>query len=302
MVKCGSLENFDMLKENIISSSPENNEDAPIINKELPVPVNKYLFLDLDMTLIDQSYQITDSAIFTKIRKLQGEGWQIGLNSNTPLEPLLVWMEYFGMKGPVIAEKGAVTYDGGNAMFDNRLAELMQGYREAIRRHLEIANIQWLSGNPVDIIRENKFDKLQPGPLVLLNTTRRCSLDFYIREVTSSGNITVNPQITMNIVGELRKTYPQIDDFDEDLNHERGAFLVMRRGQAKRMGTKFFMENRGLTQVGIIGDSMNDFLGEDIAVHYAVSNAKEDFKDRASFVSRFPMTKGCLDILARLAK
>jgi len=61
------------------------------------------------------------------------------------------------------------------------------------------------------------------------------------------------------------------------------------------------MNEAKLTQVGMIGDSMNDYLG-DLAVHYAVGNATNDFQEKAVFVSKFPMALGCKDIMEKLVK
>lgn len=292
-----------MSRENlIISSRLGDSGKTESRKKEIPTPTNKYLFLDLDMTLIDESYKITDPRIFKNIERLQDKGWELGLNSNTPLEPLMVWTKYFGMKGPTIAEKGAVIFDNGKVIFNKQHAKIIQTSIRAIKEGLKTANIQWFSGNPVDVIRDGKYGDLRPGPLVLLNTVRKCSLNYYIREVTSNGQIVINPSMTTSIIEKLRKYYPNSDDFEENLHHENGILLIMPRGQTKKAGTLVFMENKGLTQIGIIGDSMNDFLGEDKVVHYAVGNAKEDYKTKAVFVSKFPMTKGCIDILARLAK
>ena len=81
--------------------------------KEFVIPTDRYLFLDLDMTLIDESRQMNDRSIPACVKQLQQRGWSVGLNSNTPFEPLLVWMRYFGMTGPFIAEKGGVYYHQG---------------------------------------------------------------------------------------------------------------------------------------------------------------------------------------------
>lgn len=270
--------------------------------EEIPVPINRCLFLDLDTTLIDETYGITDSEIFKNIERLQNMGWEIGLNSNTPMEPLLVWASYFGIKGSIIAEKGSVIYDNDSLIFDQGLAKQIQASKEAIRISLEATNTQWLPGNPVDIIRENKFEGLESGPLVLLNTVRKCSLGFYVREVTSNGEIVVNPNVTTDILRRLKSYWPNPDKFEENVSFEKGIFLSMPRNQTKRLGTMIFMKNRSFTQVGIVGDSMGDFLGEDIALHYAVSNAQENYKNRSVFVSKFPLTKGCSDILRRLAR
>lgn len=268
--------------------------------EKIPMPTDKYLFLDLDMTLIDRFYQITDQGIFGEIERLQHHGWQIGLNSNTPFEPLMVWMQYFKMDGPLVAEKGAVVFDNGQLVFNEVVARRINVARKAIEGDLKARRIQWVPGNPVDIIRENRFREFQPGPLVLLNTARRCSINFYVREITSDGQVKINPELTSEIVENLEIFYRGTDYLEEEISLENGILLAMPKGQTKRSGTIAFMESRGLKQVGIIGDSMNDYLGDDIAVHYAVGNAKEDYKRKAVFISEHPMTKGCTDILVRM--
>jgi len=286
-----------MSKEKILSTKREGDNKKD----EIPTPTDKCLLLDLDMTLIDKSYNISDPLIFETIKKLQNKGWDVGLNSNTPLEPLLVWMRYFGMNGPVIAEKGAVVYAGGSVLFNEKQAALIQSSVKAMTGSLIAASIQWLPGNPVDIIREHRFGDLQPGPLVLVDTSRKCSVSFYVREVIPNGEAIVNPDLTRTMIEKLRGHALLAGNLEEELHLEEGRYLALPRGQTKRLGILTLMKYGGLTQVGVVGDSMNDFLGDDIAIHYAVGNAKEDYKHKAMFISEFPMTKGCVDIIERIA-
>jgi len=269
---------------------------------KISIPLDKYLFIDLNMTLIDKLYQITDARIFDAIEELQHSGWRIGLNSNTPFEPLMVWKQYFKMNGPLVAEKGAVVFDNGQLTFDKIIAKRIQSAREAIEGNLKARKIQWIPGNPVDVIRENRFKEFHPGLVVLLNTVRKCSLNFYVRDVTLDGQAKINPKLTSEVIESLRGFYRDIDYLEEKISLENGLLLVSPKAQTKKSGTTIYMENKGLKQVGIIGDSINDYVGGDIAIHYAVNNAKQKFKNNVVFVSEFPLTKGCTDILERLIK
>lgn len=267
--------------------------------KEFVVPTDRYLFLDLDMTLIDESRNINDQAIRSYIEKLQNEGWNVGLNSNTPFEPLLVWMHYFGMTGPFIAEKGGVFYHQGQEVFNEELANQIQVSREAIKQRLSSLNVQLLLGNPTDVLRENAFPSMQSGPLVILDTVRKSSVNFFVREVTPEKQLVINVKLTQTLTDAVLPLYRDIPNLEEKLDYARGELLAMPRDQSKRTGVGALMRDAKLTQVGMIGDSMNDYLG-DIAVHYAVSNATREFQEKAVFVSNLPMAQGSKDIIQKL--
>lgn len=270
--------------------------------KEIAIPSDPYLFLDLDMTLIDESRHINDNSVLTCIERLQNNGWKVGLNSNTSFEPLLVWMQHFGMNGPFVAEKGGAFYNQGRLVFDEKLSSRIQSSREAIRQRLSAMNIQLLSGNPTDVLREYPFTNMNPGPLVILDTVRKCSINFYVREVTPKKQLAINSALTSEIVDNVRSLYAGNQYLEEELDVVKGILLAMPKGQSKRTGTLAFMKEERVAQVGMIGHSMNDHVGEDLAVHYAVGNATKDYKKKAVFVSKFPMARGCKDIMQRLAK
>lgn len=68
---------------------------------------DKVAMIDIDGTLINNSYAITDEHIYDAIQDAQKEGWTLGLSSDTPHETMQGWHKEFGMNGPIIAEKGA---------------------------------------------------------------------------------------------------------------------------------------------------------------------------------------------------
>lgn len=266
---------------------------------EFIIPTDRYLFLDLDMTLIDESRRLNDPSILTSVKKLQQCGWRVGLNSNTPFEPLLAWMQFFGMSGPFIAEKGGVYYHQGRPVFNEGLASQIQVSREAIKQKISFMNIQLLLGNTTDVLREHAFTTMQPGPLVILDTVRKSSVNFFVREVTPEKQLVINVKLTQTLTDAVRSLYRDIPNLEEKLDHARGELLAMPRDQSKRTGVGALMREAKLTQVGMIGDSMNDYLG-DIAVHYAVNNATKAFQEKAVFVSNFPMAQGSKDIIQKL--
>lgn len=272
-----------------------------IKQKELAIPTDRYLFLDLDMTLIDEERHLNVPSIKASIKKLEQEGWSVGLNSNTPFEPLRAWMQYFGMNGSFVAEKGGVYYHQGRVVFNEELARQIQSSREAIEQKVESMNVPLLLGNTTDVLRGYPFITMQPGPVVILDAVRKSSINFFIREVTPERHMDVNSELTQALTDTLRPLYQNIPDLEEELNYTSGELLVMPRGQAKSTGVALLMREAKLTQVGMIGDSMNDYLG-DIAVHYAVSNATKDFQERAVFVSNLRMAQGCKDIMEKLEK
>ena len=52
----------------------------------------------------------------------------------------------------------------------------------------------------------------------------------------------------------------------------------------------------------MIGDSAFDFIGADIAKHYAVGNADAEFKSKADYIARNHLTCGVVEILSALIR
>lgn len=264
-------------------------------------PSDRFLFLDLDMTLIDEARRINVRSIPSCVEKLQHTGWTVGLNSNTPFAPLLVWMRYFGMNGSFMAEKGGVYCHKGRMVYDEALAKRIQRSREALKRRFESMHIQLLLGNPTDVLLEHFFPDAHVGPLVILDSVRMSSVNFYVREITPKKEAVINVDLLKTLVEAVRLLYMDIPSLEEKVDEIHGAMLATMKGQTKRTGMCAFMNDAKLTQVGMIGDSMKDFLG-DLAVHYAVGNAATEFQEKAVFVSKYPMARGCEEIMETLLR
>ena len=73
--------------------------------------VKGLILFDWDNTIVDADYAFNDKAsLMQAIRLKIGQGWHIGLNSDTPLERLKGWWRELGMHGPIVAERGAVAW------------------------------------------------------------------------------------------------------------------------------------------------------------------------------------------------
>src|SRR5688500_7089748 len=81
----------------------------PEATKFFPVPRDKVALFDIDGTLIDTRYEVTDDDIYTVIQEAQEAGWTIGLSSDTPHATMLERAVQFDIKDdPLIAEKGGL--------------------------------------------------------------------------------------------------------------------------------------------------------------------------------------------------
>lgn len=65
---------------------------------------DKVAMIDIDGTLINKHYAITDDQIYGAIQDVQNEGWTIVLSSDSPHETMQEWHRDFGMNGPIITE------------------------------------------------------------------------------------------------------------------------------------------------------------------------------------------------------
>jgi hydroxymethylpyrimidine pyrophosphatase-like HAD family hydrolase len=262
----------------------------------------KLALFDLDGTLIDDNYQITDRSIYSAVAEAQDVGWKVGLNSDTPYEALEVWRERFGMKGPIIAEKGAVVELDGMPACDNGDVAAVLDARENIGCYAAKQGIAVWSGNPVEAIRTG-LRVGEPGQTaMLINTLSRCSLRFFVRTVDVDGNLQLDDVRTQQVIQDCRQFFPAFDSLEEDNNPASGLLIVSRRGVTKRAGVLRLMSSIGLSRCIMVGNSMSDFIGNDIAEQVAVSNASLDFKQAASVVVDESLTTGCVSILRQLVE
>lgn len=273
------------------------------VTEQFPMPDNKLILVDLDKTLIDTNYEITDPGVFEAIQDAQADGWTVGLSSDTPYEALALWRERFGMNGPIIAEKGAVVAADDSPEYDREEAAIYAGARNDIVQRLGDLGIPFWLGNPVEALRDGLRLGAAGETVVLLNNLRQCSLSFSVRRVDEDGALRNDPEATQAMDEVLRDTYPAFDDLTLDVNPAYGIVIASRDRYNKRTGTQRLLAAMGLTgKVAMIGDSMGDFVGPDVAVQYAVSNASQEYADKAAYRASQPIASGVVEILRRLIR
>lgn len=269
---------------------------------EIPRPDEQTLLLDIDGTLIDANYRLTDDHVSSSVCTAQQSGWQIGLSSDSPLSLMKIWQERLGLNGSLVAEKGAIVEHEGRVIYQPGLREFFGTLKRNAQDELRSSfpKFRWWHGNPVEALRNGESIG-EPGQTVIMqNEYRECSYGIFIRYINQDGSPQITPELT-ELVAECVRPYYVGQAIDEDLNHEYGLIIVSDRSVSKRLGTVALQQEAGMNSIGMVGNSEADFVGSDIAVHYAVANATEGYKKIADFVSEHELTRGVIDIIDQLA-
>ena len=271
--------------------------------KEFPIPTDRLLLLDLDKTLIDAKYQLTDESVLAEIDKIQDVGWQLGFSSDTPLEPLKVWSERFGLKGPIIAEKGSVLWIPkiGEVVI-NETEEFFNIIKRSFIEKLINSKIPFLHGDATQFVRNNPtISENVDSRIVLINAYRKCSFSFFVRRLNKEGSLEMDTELTKEVVDIVKGLWRNNElSLIEDFNPEYGIYILAPKEVNKRVGTKKLMDILRLSQVGMIGDSKVDIVGKDIAIHYAVGNATNELREISDYISDKNYASGVKDILTQI--
>ena len=262
----------------------------------------KLAMIDLDATLINRQYQVTDPGIYEAIAETIAAGWTISLNSDTPLQPLEQWRKHFGTNGPIIAERGAVVEMPVGAYMDSGDVQRVASARDHLtERLLELSVTTW-TGNPVEAVRAGL--RMQPGAkiAVLINGFSQCSLRYHVRAVAADGSLRQDRDVFEFVYDSCKDVRPAFTEGDLriDANPDYSMVIMSKMSDTKRLGTQKLLSWHKPMRTVMIGNSMTDYIGSDCAEHYAVANAILDFKHQSVYVAGAPMTAGVVEILNRV--
>lgn len=265
-----------------------------------PIPQDKVALFDIDGTLIDKDYNVTDEDLYPAVQEAQDAGWVVGLSSDTPYEAMTLWRERFGMNGPIIAEKGAMIEQDGVLEYNTDDARCFGEACENIEdRFRALGAVIW-RGNPVEAIKSGIKIGSQGDTVVMVNSLRTCSMGFFVRSVGGEGELRIDSELTETFATEARQYYPALE-IAEDLNHDFGLLIAARENMSKRVGSLKLMAAMGITRFAMVGNSFADYVGSDIAIHYAVGDATPELKEQADYVATGPITQGAVEILQGFA-
>jgi hydroxymethylpyrimidine pyrophosphatase-like HAD family hydrolase len=275
---------------------------SPQMARSFPTPEDMLALLDIDGTLVSSGYQPTDDRIYLAIQDAQDAGWSLGLSSDTPYEAMILWRERFGLNGPLIAEKGALVENDGQISYDQELANAFKASQELFEDTLfETGAVIW-KGNPVEAVKDGTKIGSPGDVVVMINSFRRTSLGFFVRTVNQHSELVINNTLTSLVINQARGCYPDFNDIVEDINHESGLLIAARNVINKRAGSLRLMQAMQVGQFAMIGNSIGDYVGSDIALHYAVGDATSEYKQKADYISEKPLTGGVVDILDNLVE
>ncbi|MFH0936968.1 MAG: HAD hydrolase family protein [Candidatus Daviesbacteria bacterium] len=270
---------------------------------EIPLPQDKLILMDLDKTLLDVGYNLTDEKVLAEINRVQSLGWQLGLSSDTPLEPLKIWSQRFGLNGPIVAEKGSVLWvpEVGDIVIDESESFFADLKNSFINELIQL-RVPFLYGDATQFVRNNpRLLDMVDQRIITINAYRRCSLSFFVRKTNNEGYLEIDNQFGQEMVTHVRNLWSVLGfDLAEDFNHEYGIYILAPRNVSKRSGTIKLMKILSFSRIGMIGDSQGDIIGSDIAIQYAVGNARDELKIVADYISKGEYATGVAEILSAI--
>jgi len=238
---------------------------------------------DLDKTILDAAYCVNSQHFRASVRAFQRTGNLIGLNSDTPLVKLLEHQQEFGMAGPTVAELGGIVRYRREVCI-RRGEQFWIGFRRAVAEHLasQPASYTTVIGDATAVVKNLKqLPGARDGILVVLNNLRRASFSCFVRRV-KQGEIQVEAKALKKVAALILGLYRETGapECKSDMNEEYGIIILHDR-EAKKQDALPTLERifRGHT-IFMIGDSMNDYMGDKGVIYCGVGNASEDFKSR----------------------
>lgn len=267
-----------------------------------PLPDERIVLIDLNGTINRFDSSLGHPEIYRAIQAAQDAKWLIGLNSNKTLKVLRFWRYCLDIRGPLIAEGGAIVDWGGEVYYTTprvqtvagRYANASAAARQSFRsQHIVVRN----NSDPMRALAENRIRNVRnPGDtLSVFDSSRKLGMSVFVRVVNDEGRLEQRADATNRVakcLGPFVLGEPM-------LQHDVSLVGDTQRLTTKRDGAMAFRSMAGVTgRIAMIGNAAEDDIGSDIAVHYAVGDARGLDADHTA--SSFN-TAGVVEILGRLA-
>lgn len=269
------------------------------------------VLIDLDKTIIDRNYQITDPKVILTLVSMQKDGWVVGLNSDTAFDTLKGWANKLQLTGPLVCELGNAVHQSqlhpnhlwynakAKAVFTKILNQLVVTIREVTPPGVHLA-IHF--EETIEALRKmsqpHGLDVLPQEMWVLVNPLRYFSLGLYVRTVTNKSCIFDQPAAEMlamivKMVEAMSQTPLLIDH-----NPEYGIFIAHLPQAAKSQANQAIHLMVSDSQpIYMIGDSTSDDLHDLDIKQLAVGNAKTEYKKVCSFIADADYSSGVIECL-----
>jgi hydroxymethylpyrimidine pyrophosphatase-like HAD family hydrolase len=269
---------------------------------------NNLFLMDLDLTLIDKSYQPTIDILelidIVQCRKREGDIF--GLISDTPYATLKQWMNTFQFNGPVVSEKGIlislpdgsqqVTLDTGinwisiKEKCTETLSRLTPRPSFVQRRYLEV-------------FAEGPVEKKTGDIIIIINPNRQFSFSMHVRRVDGRSFV-IDEQLFSEAVECVDKVLMEMglsDILDVDANPLYSVIILSDKRVVKSLAMPFLRQSYPDHRLIMIGDGNSDAeLKGHVDVLCAVGNASIDLKKAADRIATKTITSGVLELLEQL--
>jgi HAD superfamily hydrolase (TIGR01484 family) len=247
------------------------------------------VFLDIDGTLLRPDYTPNSNGVQRLIKKLSPKGYIFLLNSNRSLKDLMPVARKFGIKGPIIAENGVLMKEGPKITVLVNAPNIRAVLAPALKK---LAGRQVVCVKYIDTVRFSKEKKSTIKEEWLVNKFRQYTASIHVR---SYGVRDV--KAAQRLAKRLKQMLPQT--YSVSVSPIFANVLVSPKSADKgnaitRLKNSHF---RGSTII-MVGDDAADLPAlKAVDVFYAVGNAEESVKRRATFVAKKSYTQGVEEIL-----
>ncbi len=272
---------------------------------------NKLAFLDLDRTLIDSNYELNmpldEFRAFAET--LQSKGVSVGLCSDSAVITLRQWQDKLGLKGPIVAERGAVIWDSEQnteLILDFDQTEWFSDFRKdfisELMRNFPQSSI--FIGDATHFFKSSRGD-LTSSQIFAINGFRKASFSFFALKMNQEKKV-LEPDsdllVAASLIAEkLLSHYKKAkNDLFWDENPEYGILILHDKDTHKRAGISKLISQLLPNQTVMVGDSMSDFLDLPEVLQFAVGNADSDYMQKSDYIAHGHLTRGVIECLFRI--
>lgn len=264
------------------------------------------VLVDKDDTLVDAGTDcLTDDRIYRLIDECQKGRYLIGLNSDSPVEPLRTLARQTGMRGPIIAEGGAIFLDNPDAepliLIPQELRDALVKVQQSLCEFVDFEKVILCAGDVVELRKRSLPRSWPVGIRVIgVNTLRRASFMGFVWRANNRGILEPDERYLEEIADVLKnRLFLSDTDFRVHTHATYGVLIAHATITTKAFGVQFLADRMHPTSITMLGDSMQDDCGQGVR-HIAVQNAHELFRRRAAMTMQRPHTAGVCDFLQSL--
>lgn len=282
---------------------------------QTPSQISSIIFLDIDGTLLDASYQSNEPNLAADIQNLQSKkNLTFAINSNRSIEDIIPIAEQFCITGPLIGENGIFVYapltkQTTFLLEDNRLTEL-----KAAKKNLELAlrqsishllNGRMIHWHDIDTVQavtnKHTSSAYNEGDIIILNNVfRRYTISAHLL-CMMDGTLTPLPRRHAAQVVEYTRKQSDKYDLHVEYDAEFSNILIYPKDASKRNAVRHIANLHPNSRLFSIGDSMSDHrMTEGVGTFLTTSNTTDEVKEKAKVVSVHPHAKGVKELLEHI--